>query len=281
MTKRSQPARRAADDALQSFADSLREHVSTREALLAEAKAMTRKRRTVRRSALAVLLGGAVLGSLWHLDPAWQTQDVRVAIGQREQLQLADGSQVDLDSGSHLRIEKRLRSRQLELVQGQAQFNVVHAEKPFIVRSQDVRIRDIGTVFDVRSDRRGVVVGVIEGAVDVSNGAVAAQRLVAGEQLHADAGQIDAPHAVDLNTLTAWQHGKLRFNGAPLSEVIIDFQRYRQAPISVADARTGALRLSGEYDSNAVDTLLHLLPSILPVHVNTRADGSLVISAAH
>jgi len=251
MSKRPQPEHRTADDALQSFADSLREHVPSREALLTEAKALTHKRRTARRSALALLLGSAVLGSLWHLDPPWQTEDVRVAIGQREHLRLADGSQVDLDSGSHLRIEKRLRSRQLELVQGQAQFNVVHAEKPFIVRSQDVQIRDIGTVFDVRSDRRGVVVGVIEGAVEVSSGSTAAQRLMAGEQLGANARKVGAPYAVDLNTLTAWQHGKLRFNGVPLAEVIVDLQRYRQAPISVADARTGALRLSGEYDPAA------------------------------
>lgn len=273
------PERRQQDDALQPFTESLRERVPSRESLLAEAKALSQKRRTARRATVSILLGAMCLGVVWQLDPAWRTEDVRAAIGQPRHLTLADGSQVQLDSGSHLRIEHRLRSRQLELVQGQAQFCVIHADKPFIVRSQSVRVRDVGTVFDVRSDRRGVEVGVIEGAVDVSNSDAPPQRLVAGQQLLANARTMGPPRPADLAALNAWRNGKLRFNGSPLSEVIIDLQRYRQAPISISDARVGTLRLSGEYDSNAVETLLELLPSILPVRVSKAADGSVVLSA--
>ncbi len=266
------------NDPLQPFTESLRERVPSREALLAEAKALTRKRKTLQKTTLGAAVGALLLGTLWHLDPAWRTEDLQAAIGPPQHLQLADGSRVTLDSGSHLRIEHRLRSRQLELVQGQAQFSVVHGDTPFIVRSQSVRIRDIGTVFDVRSDSRGVAVGVIEGAVDVSRADRPAQRLVAGQQLLADAQQMGQPHSVDLGQLTAWQHGKLRFDGAPLAEVVVDLQRYRQPPIRVADARAGALRLSGEYDSSAVETLIQLLPGILPVRMVEGRDGNVVLS---
>lgn len=270
--------RRTADDALQPFADSLRERVPSREALLAEAKAMTRQRRTLRNSTLGLLAGVGLLSTLWHVDPAWQTEDVRVAFGQRQQLQLLDGSIVELNSGSHLRIERRLRSRQLELVRGEALFSVVHDDKPFIVRSQGVLVRDIGTVFDVRSDERGVAVGVIQGAVQVSNGTTAPQRLKAGEQLQAGEQLIGPIEAADKDALTAWRYDKLRFNGLPLSEVVSDLQHYRQAPIRIADARTGELRLSGEFDTAGVEILIRLLPTILPVRVQEGADGSVTLN---
>ena len=170
-------------DPLDAFSEALRARVASREALLAEGKAMTAHRRKAAKAAKASLLSLLLAGGLWWVDPAWQTEHVQVAVGATHELVLADGSQVLLDSGSRLLIERRLRSRQLELVEGQARFTVVHADAPFIVRSQGVRVRDIGTVFDVRSDARGVRVGVQEGAVEVGSAHGAVQQLTAGQHL--------------------------------------------------------------------------------------------------
>ncbi|MEG0861110.1 MAG: FecR domain-containing protein [Pseudomonas sp.] len=265
-------------DPLQPFAEALRERVPSKEALLAEAKALSKKRRNKHKASCAGLLTLALAGGLWHLDPAWRCEDVQVAIGQRQEIRLEDGSQVALNSGTHLRIEKRLRSRQLELLGGEALFTVVHADKPFIVRSQGVRVRDIGTVFNLRSDARGVDVGVIEGSVEVSNKHTAPRLLQAGEQLRASAEHVGSVEPTSASALTAWQHGKLRFDGRPLSEVVRDLQHYRQASIQVADGRTGELRLSGEFDSEGVEALIDMLPRILPVSLSRASDGSVVLS---
>ncbi|HEX8544333.1 MAG TPA: FecR domain-containing protein [Pseudomonas sp.] len=267
-----------AQDALHPFADALREQVPSREALLNEAKAFSQRRRKTRTALGTGLLTLALLGAIWKIDPAWQTEDVWVAKGTRQQLQLRDGSQVSLDSGTHLRIERRLRSRQLELVEGQALFSVVHADTPFIVRSQGVEVRDIGTVFSVRSDQRGVDVAVLEGVVEVSNARSPALRLEAGQQLRASAERIDRVQGFNKAQLTAWQNGKLRFDGTPLKDVVVDVGRYRQAPVRIADARTGELRLSGEFDIDSVESLLNLLPSILPVAVQRAPDGAVTLS---
>lgn len=269
------------DDHLQPFAQALRERVPSREALLAEGKALTRQRRTARHVIASSVLSLMLLSGVWTLDPAWRSEDVQVAFGQLTRLTLEDGTAVLINSGSHLRIEHRLRSRQLELVRGEALFTVVHDDKPFSVRSQGVTVKDIGTVFDVRSDERGVLVGVIEGAVEVSNHDSGPQRLVAGEQVHTSAQTTGTVQPLRLDTLTAWQHGKLRFDGTPLSEVVADLQHYRQAPIRVADAHAAQLRLSGEFDSASVEALIGLLPSILPVQVQRDAHGGVVLHSAH
>ena len=98
------PARGNKPDPLQPFADALRERVPSEEALLAEGKAFTKSRRSKQKSLSAGLLIVALAGGLWQLDPAWRTENVQVAIGQRQNLQLPDGSQGLLNSGTHLRI---------------------------------------------------------------------------------------------------------------------------------------------------------------------------------
>ncbi|MFV0454835.1 MAG: FecR family protein [Pseudomonas sp.] len=265
-------------DPLAPFEQALRSRVPPREALLAEAKAQTarqqRRKRALGGGLSVVLLAGAV----WAFDPAWRSEDIRTAYGQRDSLQLGDGSRVQLNSATHLRIEQRLRSRQIELVSGEASFTVAHGDQPFIVRSQDVAVRDIGTVFNVRSDSRGVAVAVIEGAVEVSSGQSSAQRLDGGQQVLAQAGRVGAVSAVEIEQITAWQHGKLRFDGTLLRDVLADIQRYRQAPIRLSDPRLGELRVSGEFDSSAVESLIDLLPAILPVMLSRTGDGSVLVS---
>ncbi|HFL2187067.1 TPA: FecR family protein [Pseudomonas putida] len=268
---------KAQADPLEVFSEALRERVASREALLAEGKAMTARRRKAGKAAKASLLSLLVAGSLWWLDPAWHTEQVRVAVGAQRELVLADGSQVLLDSGSRLQIERHLRSRQLELLEGQARFTVVHVDAPFIVHSQGVRVRDIGTVFDVRSDVRGVRVGVLEGAVEVGIGHGAVQPLRAGQQLLAAAGELGEVQAVASGAMEAWRSSVLRFDGTPLRDAIVDLQRYSEVPLRLADERTGGLRLSGEFDSRQVRALQEQLPVVLPVTVVRAADGGLVI----
>lgn len=72
-----------ADDPLAPFAAALRERVPSREALLAEGKALTRQRRTARKALGGSLLSLALLAGLWTLDPAWRSEDIQVAYGQR------------------------------------------------------------------------------------------------------------------------------------------------------------------------------------------------------
>jgi len=264
-------------DLLEPFSAALRERVASREVLLAEAKAMTARQRKGRKAAGSTALVLLLAGAVWWLDPAWRTEQVLVAIGAQREIQLADGSQALLDSGSHLRIERRLRSRQLELVDGQARFIVVHADAPFIVRSQGVSVRDIGTVFDVRSDVRGVQVGVLQGEVEVSNGRGEVQPLQANQQVLASVAELSEVQQVDSVALDGWRQSVLRFDGTPLREAVVDLQRYSEQPLRLADERTGGLRLSGEFDSRQVRALLEQLPAVLPVTTVRGVDGGLTI----
>ncbi|MDD1013768.1 FecR family protein [Pseudomonas rubra] len=266
-------------DPLEPFEQALKARVPSRSELLAEAKALTARQRKGKQ----VLVGGlsvlALSLGLWAADPAWHSEALHTAVGQRDTVRLADGTRVMLNSATTLRVETRLRSRQVELVQGEASFTVVHGPKPFTVRSQGVAVRDIGTVFNVRSDARGVQVTVLEGAVAVSSSTSAEQYLEAGQQISATGSSRGAVHTVAADRAIAWQHGKLSFDGTPLQDVLVDLQRYRAAPVRLGDPRLAGLRVSGEFDSAAVESLIDMLPSILPVQLSRQPDGGVVVNA--
>lgn len=272
------PDRPNGDDPLTPFEHALRNRVPSREALLAEAKAQTARQRRHKRTLGSGLALVALSALVWGIDPAWRTEDVHTAYGQRDEVRLADGSLIVLNSATRLRIEKRLRSRQFELLSGEATFTVTHGDTPFIVRSQGVAVRDIGTAFNVRSDSRGVAVAVVEGAVEVSASHGAPQRLERGEQSLANAGRLGTVTSTAPGQATAWQQGKLRFDGTPLRDVLAEVRRYRQPAVRLADPRLGELRVSGEFDTAAVEALIDLLPAILPVWVSRSGDGSVVVS---
>ncbi len=83
-------------------------------------------------------------------------QTYATGIGEQRSIVLADGSTVDLNSRSKIRIRFSSERRGVELIEGQALFKVAkdHA-RPFVVDSDGTRVRAVGTQFDVYRKRRG------------------------------------------------------------------------------------------------------------------------------
>lgn len=242
-----------------------------------------RRRRNGKAGATVAALAALATG-LWIADPVYRSEAYATAIGETRTHALADGSTVVLNTGSALDVEWRLRSRRLHLGRGEAMFRVAHGMREFTVHTPGAGVRDIGTAFNVRVDglarTPGATVTVVEGAVEVRGGAEAAV-LTAGQTAFADTSGVGVARAADLGPLTAWQRGRLVFDGTPLDRAVEEMRRYHTASIvlDMPDGPAADLRLSGEFDHQRIDTLLELLPTILPVRVRRLPDGQAVISA--
>ncbi|EPJ6838418.1 FecR family protein [Stenotrophomonas maltophilia] len=230
------------------------------------------------KAALALLLVAG--GTLLAADPAWQVRDYQTAVGERRNVTLPDGSQVLLDAGTHLQVRRHLRSRQVLLVRGQARFEVQHsAWRRFQVDAGPVHVRNYGTVFDVGRQGDLSEVTLWRGEVGVRiDGSEAEQRLKPGQRLLAQAGSLSPPEAVSPDRAD-WTHGRLQFDRLPLSEVLRILQRYHDRPIVLDDPVLGPLLVSGVFDADRAETAVALLPDILPVQLQTAADGSLHLRA--
>ena len=116
-------------------------------------------------AALAIVVIGAAATLLWQFgrDAVYAT-----AAGERRVLRLEDGSTVELNSRSRIRVQFAQNQRNVELLEGQVLFHVAKdVQRPFVVRSDELRVRAIGTQFDVNRKSAGTTVTVVEGRVAV------------------------------------------------------------------------------------------------------------------
>lgn len=89
-------------------------------------------------------------------------------IGEQRSIVLNDGSTIDLNSRSRVRVRFTDAERNVDLLDGQALFHVAkNLARPFVVHSDSTRVRAVGTQFDVYRKRSGTIVTVVEGKVAV------------------------------------------------------------------------------------------------------------------
>lgn len=209
----------------------------------------------------------------------------RTGVGERRVVALADGSRVTLNTASTVEVAFADHERRVRLVRGEALFEVAHdASRPFLVDAGSARFRALGTAFNVRLRPDVVeltvtqgVVGVVaqEGGVDVPAGA----KIAAGGGAVVRSGAV-APTALDgqhLRQRTAWQEGVLEFDGESLAQVVGEFNRYRQQPIVIGDARLEALRIGGRFEVDEADKFLAALTSSFPIEAIATDDGGVLL----
>jgi transmembrane sensor len=219
------------------------------------------------------LIWGAV-----YRYPTYTTQ-----IGERLSITLGDGSTVELNARSKVRIRFSKVERDVELINGQALFEVAKDRaRPFIVRSGEAVVRAVGTEFDVYRKRDATTVTVIEGRVavltprapnssaldtDRANVDTSASRqmrnpavfVAAGEQVVVTNQVVRAPQRADVAVATAWTQRRLVFEGSALSDVIEDFNRYNTRQLVIEDPQLNDFHVSGVYSSTDPASLIRFL----------------------
>ena len=247
---------------------------------LCEAPAPRIKRRSVLGMALAAsVLAVAIGAGVWmqlQSSAVYHEQFATLA-GERRTVNLPDGSTLELDSRSRVRVDFADRQRRVELLEGEVMFSVAHdTDRPFVVQAGLGQVTVTGTRFDVRRDGEQARVVVESGHVRVQGrNREEAVNLTAGLGTRVDEqGLVAAPQPVNTQALTAWRKGQLIFNDASLGEVAAEVSRYRDRPLHVSTTALAQLRLSSVFKTDDTDALINALPRILPVSVKTRADGS-------
>ncbi|WP_260961944.1 FecR family protein [Pseudomonas citri] len=227
---------------------------------------------------LAVTVGLGLFSGLG--DSSDYSGEFAAVFGERRHIGLPDGSVIDLNSRSRVRVQFDAQQRRVALIEGEALFSVEHdTARPFTVEAGSGRVTVTGTRFDVRRDADSTRVAVERGSVRVQGRDVPVD-LSAGLGTRIDAqGKVAVPYAINADALTAWRTGKLVFNNAPLSEVVEEVSRYRAKPLRIGSAAVGSLRLSSVFRIDDPESLLKALPNILPVAVRTLDDGSQEIIA--
>jgi len=206
---------------------------------------------------------------LWPQSFSFMAMEKRYAtpLGGFERLALADGSVLQLNTDSVVRVMLQRTRREVELIQGEATFKVAKdASRPFIVRAGSTAVRAVGTSFNVHKTASGLEVMIMEGAVAVGP-AAAMQRpdalpvVGAGQLAVADSSQVRVKNIDDAEVTRrlAWQRGMLGFNGQSLAEVTAEFNRYNETRLVIADPALAELRIGGYFRATNVEAFVRVI----------------------
>ena len=224
-----------------------------------------------------VVMGGSAIFVLRDLGRTYATE-----VGEQRLTQLEDGSRVRLNTDTKLKVHFDREGRRIELIRGQAFFDVAHDPKrPFVVEAEGAQAHALGTRFDVRRHAAALRVVVLQGEVAVRKGEASPAIVVRPNQaVTVSASGVAPPRQIDAQEEAGWTSGRLTFRGVPLRAAVEEVNRYSeqkivlQAPGDLADET-----VSGQFEAGDTATFLAALEAVLNLRVVRRSDREIRVAS--
>jgi transmembrane sensor len=242
----------------------------------------SRSRRAIMAAAAGGALAASITGFAWYVAAApWggESLSFETALGVQRQVKLADGSQIELNTGTRLDVRMSAARRHVKLARGEALFTVAHeAQRPFEVEAAGHVLRAVGTVFSVRVDANAAALLVIEGRVSVAPAGGGTPQLVsAAQRFDLANARTTAVGAKDIERGLAWRRGMLDFDGIPLGDVVAEVERYTGARFTFVDPVLADLPMATYFRAADLDGFISRLEMSYPLlSVRETADGYVI-----
>ncbi|MGK4225859.1 FecR family protein [Parabacteroides distasonis] len=206
-------------------------------------------------ASIALLLGVSNYISYHEGYKNQNSQMVEMAnpMGMRSSIVLSDGTRVILNAGTTLSYPTAFVSNQREVkVNGEAFFEVSHdKDHPFIVSAENVKVKVLGTKFNVKAYKEDdhIEVTLTEGKVGVGlRGHHDMMYISPGQQaLFNKMKQSFSKYEVNLDYYTSWKEGKFYFKSVTFLEIAKQLERRFNVHISVEPAKLQRTVFSGDF----------------------------------
>lgn len=229
--------------------------------------------------AAAVLLVLAISGWLLRRTVFTGRPELSTEYGQIMEQQLPDGTEVTLNANSKLSwsIAQQDGADREVWLSGEAFFRVQKTplKSRFIVHTDHFDIQVLGTQFNVVNRPAQDNVLLSEGSVMLQTAEGGKLKMVPGDFVQFNAGQLEKLAALD-DSLTAWKEHKLKLNNTPLRTLAAIITEQYGVEVKLADDATGDQTISGILSNNNLDTLLKALELTEKFDV-IRNDGFILI----
>lgn len=236
-------------------------------------------------AASLLLVAALSLGGWQWYFGATDPVEFSTVLGTTKEIALGDGSHATLSSDTQLQASFSRRERRIELLRGEAHFDVAKdASRPFVVWVGDSHVTAVGTGFAVRSeaesDREQLVrLVVTQGIVRLGFNteeppSVPSAQLAAGSvaTIRDGAVQIESRSVEQVEQMLAWRNGDVLFSGTALAEAVAELNRYNKRKIVIDDPDLAQMRVDGSFRITNVDGFVRLLERAFAVRVERRGD---------
>jgi transmembrane sensor len=230
---------------------------------------------------IAMVGAAAIFAAQYSGSPKSRTY--ATGLGGRETLALSDGSRIEMNTNTVLRVAANARGRTVWLDKGEAYFDIKHDDAhPFVVFTAGHRITDLGTKFLVRQNRDRVEVALIEGKarVDSSDAAKAQSAvLTPGEVAVATTDRLSVTQrpTAGLTNELSWRQGQLVFSETTLADAVAQFNRYNTVKLTVGDPAIARMKINGTFPTSGAEMFARVTQHILHLRAEKHGD-EIVIS---
>jgi len=208
-----------------------------------------------------------------YLSPS--SKLITVSIAQTDSsrfISLSDGSRVWLNSNSSITYPESFsrEERNVEL-KGEGYFEVSHDSlHPFIVETHNIKVKVLGTSFNVRSysSEKNTEATLVEGKVVIQNKQGNNLAMLAPGQMaeYDKANQFLAIKAVDTDEYTAWRRGLVVFTNATLDDITGKLSELYQIHFTIKGARREGTSYNFSFrKGQSLEKILEMLSFIAPI----------------
>jgi transmembrane sensor len=232
-----------------------------------------------------------------------QTTRVEVPYGSKSRVVLPDGSVVNLNSGSSLTYsisEFDSVNRSVFLI-GEGFFNVAkNAERPFYVSTQGMKLKVLGTTFNVKAypDENTEEATLVSGKVEIYSSSDKIESgkpivlkpnqiaifdkslnnlhsfsktdLTSTEIVPAKLRAVNSQPALKTNQTISWKENMLIFDNENFNDLIVKIERWYDVKIVVNDPELKSVRFTGRFDKETIEQVFNALVTIVPFNYTIK-----------
>jgi len=212
---------------------------------------------------------------------------VIVPYGQQQRVILSDGTSVRLNAGSRLVFPATFSGDKREVyLKGEGFFEVYKdSQHPFIVKTDFVDIKVLGTTFDISAyeDESIASTVLVEGSVTVFQ----KNKVFGNKSFVLSPGQgcfysINDKQSkikdVDVNFYTSWKNGIYQFMDVSIIDIIRSISKYYNVSIQVEGKELSDTRISGKLIiSGEIDEVLQCMAKTLEGRFEKNEDGTYIL----
>jgi len=228
-------------------------------------------------------------------------QQYSTTLGEQTRFDLPDGSKVQLNTNSLLTISFSDNHRQLNLIKGEALFEVAKDKsRPFSVSSGEQSFTALGTIFNVQKSKNNQLELIVtEGRVLIADSNESLSTLtrkivestlqennnivVAGEKAIID-NKTQLPKSElsseALSHELAWQKGMLIFDGESLNNALDEIGRYTDIRFTIEDKQLANIKVAGYFKVGDITSLLDSLSDNFGLTYKEIDNNTIVINKA-
>lgn len=249
-------------------------------------------------ASFALLVGFAQFSDVvpvpWREHNTYET-----LVGEQKTVKLADGSTINLNTDSKMKVAFSHGARIITLERGEAYFEVFpDKSRPFSVHAGERVVRAVGTAFAVRRlGEEKVSVTVTKGRVALFSGEDGSSAASAGEEGTAPAPlaelgagsravfdkaveEVETVEPEKIATKLAWRGGVLAFSGEKLSTVVDEMGRYTGMKIDIASPDYADMTISGYMKIGAYEDMFEALELMAGLKVEHVSRDHVVLTNA-